>query len=187
MHTTRRIFVLIGFIILLLVVWFIFPRNTQAPAPQAQVLSYADCVRAGYPIKEMYPRQCTTPDGRTYAEEKPQQATYINTTADTVVFDVPFPGAVVGKKFLVKGTARGTWFFEASFPVEVLDKNGKRLASVPAQAQGEWMTEGLVPFSASISIPETYTGPATLVLHKDNPSGLPKNDASVSFPIVIQY
>ena len=31
-----------------------------------------------------------------------------------------------------------------------------------------------------------YTGAATLVLKRDNPSGLPENDASVVVPITIQ-
>ena len=113
--------------------------------------------------------------------------TYVNASADVLMVDLPFPGAVVGKTFSVIGTARGGWYFEASFPVEVLDKDGKRLAAVPAQAQSSWMTNKFVPFKADVVIPKTYIGPATLVLHKDNPSGLVQNDASVSFPITIEY
>jgi len=33
-----------------------------------EVHSFGDCVRAGYPVMESYPRQCRTPDGRTFAE-----------------------------------------------------------------------------------------------------------------------
>jgi len=42
-----------------------------------------------------------------------------------------------------------------------------------------------VPFTAQVTV-EDYSGPATLVLLKDNPSGLPENDDSVSFSVVIQ-
>lgn len=101
--------------------------------------------------------------------------------------DTPFPGAVTGKEFSVIGQARGTWFFEASFPVEVLDKDGKRLAQGVAQAQGEWMTTDFVAFKADIKVPQSYIGSATLVLHKDNPSDDRKLDASVSFPFTIEY
>lgn len=151
------------------------------------VLSFADCERAGYPVMESHPRQCRTPDGRTYAEELPVPITYTNASADLITVDLPYPGAVTGKSFTVTGQARGTWYFEASFPLEVLDKDGKTLVTGHAEAQGEWMTENFVPFKGEIAVPSTYIGPATLVLHKDNPSGLAEHDASISFPITIEY
>lgn len=112
---------------------------------------------------------------------------YTNASADLITIELPFPGAVTGKSFSVIGKARGPWFFEASFPVEVLDKNGTRLASGIAQAQGDWMTPDFVGFKADIVVPDSYIGPATLLLRKDNASGLPEHDASVSFPITIEY
>lgn len=30
---------------------------------------FAGCAEAGYPVMESYPRQCRTPDGRTFVEE----------------------------------------------------------------------------------------------------------------------
>jgi hypothetical protein len=178
---------IIFIIILIAIAVAVWAGVKKEDAETPTVLSFADCVAAGYPISGQNPRQCKTPDGRTYAEEIAIQPTYINASADNIVVDLPFPGAVTGKSFTVKGRARGTWYFEASFPVEVLDKNGKRLTIIPAQAQGEWMTTEFVPFSVAVSVPSTYIGPATLVLHKDNPSGLPQNDASISFPITIEY
>lgn len=113
--------------------------------------------------------------------------TYSNATADIITVELPFPGAVTGKQFSVIGKARGYWFFEASFPIQVLDKDGKLLTQGFAQAKDEWMTTDFVPFKADITIPETYTGPATLVLKKDNPSGLSEHDAFISFPFTIEY
>jgi hypothetical protein len=127
------------------------------------------------------------PDGRIYAEELPEKITYRNASTDNIVVELPFPGAVTGKEFSVIGKARGTWFFEASFPIEVLDKDGKSLFVAIAQAQGEWMTKEFVLFKADIKIPQSYIGKATLVLKKDNPSGLPEHDASIAFPITIEY
>lgn len=117
----------------------------------------------------------------------PPQITYINATSDLIEVELPFPGAVTGKEFGVLGKARGYWFFEASFPIELLDKDGKLLATGIATAQTDWMTTEFVPFKAEIKAPIDYIGPATLVLHKDNPSGLPENDASISFPITVEY
>jgi len=114
--------------------------------------------------------------------------TYINATNNEIIVDLPFPGAVVGKDFTVVGKARGSWFFEASFPIDVLDKDGKILFQTYATAKGEWMTQDFVPFKSQlIQLPDYYIGPATLVLHKDNPSDLPGNDASASFPITVEY
>lgn len=36
--------------------------------PVSKISSFEDCVNAGYPIMESYPRQCKTPDGRTFTE-----------------------------------------------------------------------------------------------------------------------
>ena len=115
------------------------------------------------------------------------EITYINSSADLIMVDLPFPGAVVGKEFSVIGKARGNWFFEASFPFDLRDPSGKIIAQSYAQAEGEWMTTEFVPFKGEIKVPISYIGPAILVLMKDNPSGLPEHDASVSFPIVIEY
>jgi hypothetical protein len=161
--------------------------DTSTTTPAAEVLSFEDCVKAGYPVMESYPRQCRVPDGRVYAEELPQTVTYSNASANLIVVDTPPPGAVTDKEVQVKGRARGTWYFEASFPVELRDANGKILATGIAQAQGDWMTENFVPFSVTVTAPQSYIGPATLVLKKDNPSGLPENDASLSIPLTIEY
>ncbi|GAI55743.1 unnamed protein product, partial [marine sediment metagenome] len=41
-----------------------FDGNTCVP----EVYSFNDCIKAGYPVMESYPRQCKTPDGRTFTE-----------------------------------------------------------------------------------------------------------------------
>ena len=111
--------------------------------------------------------------------------TYTNATSENIRVDAPQPNAVVSNTFVVSGAAAG-WYFEASFPIEVTDSNGTIIAQLPATAQGDWMTSEFVPFSATVTVTNGYTGPATIILKKDNPSGLPEYDASVSYPVVIQ-
>jgi hypothetical protein len=94
----------------------------------------------------------------------------------------PQPNATVSSPLTVTGEARGTWYFEASFPVRVLDANGNVLAAVPAQAQGDWMTTDFVPFTATLTFNAT-TATGTIVFEKDNPSDLPENAASVIVPV----
>ncbi|KKS23044.1 MAG: hypothetical protein UU82_C0042G0005 [Candidatus Nomurabacteria bacterium GW2011_GWC2_41_8] len=116
-----------------------------------------------------------------------QKITYNNATTDLIIVELPFPGAVTGKEFSVIGKARGNWFFEASFPITLLDKNGNMLVETYATAQGEWMTTDFVPFKSEVKAPIDYIGPATLILKKDNPSDMREFDASISFPITIEY
>lgn len=162
--------------------WYLIEKNQK----KVTVNSFETCLEAGYPVLESYPRQCKTPDGLFYTEEIVSNITYNNTTPDKIKVELPFPGAVVGKEFKVIGEAKG-FYFEGSFPVQVLDKDGNILVSHYATAQGEWMTSELVPFVADIKIDGDYIGPATLVLHKDNVSDMRELDASISFPITVEY
>jgi hypothetical protein len=76
------------------------------------------------------------------------------------------------------------WYFEASFPVKLLDSQNQQIAIAPAQAQSDWMTTSFVPFVATLTFPpQTPGSQGTLVLQKDNPSGEPQNDASVQIPV----
>ena len=105
--------------------------------------------------------------------------------SENVNIFIPLSGATVSKSFKVAGEARGTWYFEASFPLQVHDAANNRVGGGLARAQENWMTEKFVPFVADVKV-GSYSGLATLVLLKDNPSGLPENDDSVSIPIVIK-
>lgn len=104
---------------------------------------------------------------------------------DRVVVTSPSAGSTVAKAFTVTGEAPGNWYFEASFPIQIRDADNNKVAQGIAQAQSDWMTVEQVPFKADITI-DTYSGPATLVLMRDNPSGLPEHDDSLSIPIIIK-
>ena len=96
---------------------------------------------------------------------------------------LPQPNSVVSSPLTVTGEARGTWYFEASFPVKLYDANNSLLAQAPAQALSDWMTTDFVSFSVTLTFPTPSTQTGTLVLEKDNPSGLPQNDDSFSIPV----
>lgn len=96
----------------------------------------------------------------------------------------PYPNGIVASPLTITGEARGTWYFEASFPVEMQDVDGNVLGQGHAEAIGNWMTEDFVPYTATLS----FTVPAgvtegVLYLRKDNPSGLPANDDEAHFPV----
>ena len=105
-------------------------------------------------------------------------------TDDLIHLTAPHPNDLVASPLTVSGQARGTWYFEGSFPVILVGANGDTLAMKPAQAQGEWMTADFVPFTLTLdfSVPSAVAG-GTLILKKDNPSGLPEHDREIRIPV----
>lgn len=112
------------------------------------------------------------------------QATYLNAGPDLIEVAVT-PGQAVSNPLILSGRARGYWYFEASFPVRLVDQSGAVLAEVPAQAMGDWMTEDFVPWSVTLSYPAQPSGTqGFLILRNDNPSGEPERDRSVTIPVI---
>ena len=107
-------------------------------------------------------------------------------SSDSVIVTYPSPHQTIGQEFTLIGKARGTWYFEASFPVTLIGENKEVLTQGIATAVGDWMTTEFVPFKVTLKIATPYVGKATLILRKDNPSGLPQNDASFLVPVIIQ-
>ncbi len=112
--------------------------------------------------------------------------TYPAPLSAQVSLSSPQPNATVSHTFNVSGRAPGPWYFEAQFPIQVRDSNDNIVGRTTGQAQGNWQTDALVPFNATITVDASFQGTATLILLKDNPSGLPQNDDSVTIPIVVE-
>ena len=159
---------------------FLFVWNYKlCKKPSLTVTDFESCIAAGYPVLESYPPQCKTPDNRTFIEDIGNSLE----KADLIQVSSPRPNEIVKSPLLVKGEARGYWFFEASFPVRLLDDQGQVVASGIAQALSDWMTENFVPFEAELSFSTPESEKGTLVLEKDNPSGLPENSDQLRFPV----
>ena len=98
----------------------------------------------------------------------------------------PTKGSVISSPVTITGEARGYWFFEASFPISVVDWDGLIIGEGVATANGEWMTENFVPFTATVTFNLPNDTPyrrGALILKKDNPSGLPENDDALEIPV----
>ena len=111
------------------------------------------------------------------------ETTAKETISDQIRVTKPQPNQLVESPLMIEGEARGTWFFEATFPVKLLDANGDVIATYFAQAQGEWMTEDFVLFKAQLIFEKPVTDTGVLILEKDNPSGLTENDANIEIPV----
>jgi hypothetical protein len=158
------------------------PSSTPPAAgnPTSSIASFAECAAAGYPIMESFPRQCRVPGGESFTEPR---ATTTPDVSDLIHVAAPAENTLVTSPLAVTGEARGTWYFEASFPIVLLDATGKTIVEDHATAQGDWMTEDFVPFTASLTFAKPATANGTLVLKRDNPSGLPQNDAEIRIPV----
>lgn len=103
--------------------------------------------------------------------------------SENIQVTAPHADTLVSSPLTVTGQAKGTWYFEASFPVRLLDGNGNEIAITPAQAQGDWMTEDFVPFVATLSFAKPTTPTGTLILENDNPSGDPARAMQIAIPV----
>ncbi len=117
----------------------------------------------------------------TDAESSPSASSMVGDSL--VQLALPSPGATVSPPLRIEGVARGTYFFEGSFPVRLEDGDGNELITAPATAAGDWMTDNWVGYSAILEFtpPKTETG--TLILERDNPSGLERNAHRLRIPI----
>lgn len=162
------------------------PTSSQSP-PQAggEVNNFMECTAEGNAIMESYPRQCRDEDGNVYIEDvgNPEDS---GEKTDLIQIDNPRPNQKITSPLIIEGQARGYWFFEASFPVVLVDWDGRIIAQGIAQTQSDWMTEEFVPFEAELTFetPDTsVSNRGALILRKDNPSGLPENDDALEIPI----
>jgi hypothetical protein len=172
----------IGIIIVVLIViglgaWWQF--NTQKETP---ITTFEECLNAGYPVAESYPRQCRNKD-QTFIEN------IGNAFEKTglIRVETPHPNKVIKSPLKILGEARGNWFFEASFPIVLVDQDRRTIAEGIATAQSDWMTTEFVPFEAELTfvIDEVMSGKkGTLYLHKDNPSGLSEYNDLLEIPVI---
>ena len=161
------------------------PRSLPLPQirkPAGEIASFDDCIQAGYPVLESYPARCKTSEGATFTQNIGNELDLL----DTIVVDYPRPSQLVESPLIIKGRARGTWFFEASAPVTLLDDNGEVLTESFIQATGDWMTEDFIDFKGEINFYPKGASAGTLVLRNDNPSGMPENELRLEIPVIFE-
>jgi membrane-bound inhibitor of C-type lysozyme len=127
--------------------------------------------------------QSATPDSRNFTGQTGGAADKSN----LIRLDSPQANQVIHSPLTITGQARGTWFFEASFPVILTNWDGLIIAQGIATAKSDWTTEDFVPFEAVLEFDEnqTYSNRGFLILKKDNPSGLPEHDDALEIPVLI--
>lgn len=162
-----QIFGLVGLIITIAIAaWWLVSMGPVAPAP--------------------------TPDGQPVTVPlDPVIVADIEAHKDLIMLTSPEPNETISSPLTLTGKARGTWYFEGSFPVILTDWDGRIIAEQVATARGPWMTEDFVPFTLTFSFTSSYHAGdpdfmqrGSLILRKDNPSGLPEHDDALEIPII---
>lgn len=114
----------------------------------------------------------------------PPSDRYVSTKGVVLKITSPAQDSPVAGPLTVLGQVPGSWSFEGQFPVVLKDQSGNVLAQASAKLSGEWMTDQLVPFSASVPFePPAGNQTGTLELQNANPSGLADKADSVSLPV----
>ncbi len=158
------------------------------------VENFEDCVRAGNPVMESYPRQCRDMNtDKSFTEELDLGSSQseigedeINTQGkdELILLDNPLSNQEITSPLLITGEAVGTWFFEGDFPVILANSEGEIIAEGFVTAKDEWMTEEFVQFEGTLEFEKPEFGETgTLILKKDNPSDLSELDDSLEIPI----
>ncbi len=117
--------------------------------------------------------------------------------SDIIKVYYPQPGTKISSSLKVTGAARGQWYFEATFPVTVVNWDGLIIGEGYATARPaedkDWMTTEFTPFEGTIKFekptiiePGTYNERGAVIFQKSNPSDLPENDAAVEIPILFE-
>lgn len=157
--------IIIIIVLVVLVAGWAFLRGSE----DRWICQDGEWIKHGYPSAEKPTEQCGE--------------AVIIPDEPAIIVETPQPNDVVASPLEIKGRARGTWYFEGDFPVKLLDENDKEIAVFFATAIGEWMTEEFVDFECVIEFENTTSTTGTLVLEKDNPSGLPEFEEELIIPI----
>jgi hypothetical protein len=174
MDTQRRSIILVSVIIIFLLavtgssIWLarsgqlssIFPSPTPTPSVTTTV----------------------TPTPTTYPTGSPTPTPTQIQTSDITVSSLT-EHQTISSPLTITGQAKGSWYFEASFPIKVLDSKGNILGQGQGKAQGSWMTDAFVPFTATITFTKPITTDGEIVLANDNPSGKPENAKELRIPV----
>ncbi|MBU1046717.1 Gmad2 immunoglobulin-like domain-containing protein [Patescibacteria group bacterium] len=171
-------------IILLLYVGILYIKSVNKSG--IIIKDFNSCMEAGNPIMESYPRQCS--DGENHFVENIGN---IFEVQNLIELNSVRPNDKISSPLVLEGQAVGSWYFEGSFPVVLTDWDGLIIAegyvTAHPPAGEDWMTEDFVQFKGELEFEKPdFDNRGTLILRKDNPSGLPEHDNVLEIPVLFE-
>jgi len=188
MKHRKIVFVFTLLIIVLVLSYWLegkFSKEDMQPEMVACTMDAMECPDGSFVGRSAPDCEFVCPDVEEVGAEEAESS-----TSTDIQMTSPAVGVVITSPLALSGQALGTWYFEASAPVEIRDWQGNTIAQSFVTAQGDWMTESFVPFTGDITFVSPYTQgdpvawkQGSIVFKKDNPSGEPQFDDEIIIPI----
>lgn len=102
---------------------------------------------------------------------------------NSIIIEYPRKNQKIKSPLIIKGKARGDWFFEAQFIAEIYDIHDIFLGRAILTAKEDWMTENFVPFEGELTFVPPSTSLGKIRFFNANPSGLPENQKIFEMPV----
>jgi len=113
----------------------------------------------------------------------PQTQSAVALEAEGIKVTTPRSGQKIKSPMLISGEAVGSWYFEGEIPAILYNAQSEEIIRGNAKANGDWMTDQLVPFELTLEYDQPVTSTGTLILRKNNPSGQDALNQSIEIPI----
>lgn len=91
-NLTQALLLLAAFIAVVGGIWYWQSSRNEQPTPeQTAITNFEECIAAGNPAMESYPRQCRSDDGQTFTEEIDDMANWQTYRNDEFGFEIMYP------------------------------------------------------------------------------------------------
>lgn len=154
----RPFLITVAVFILIVVALFVAKVFDTTPA----ITSFEQCVAAGHPVMESYPRQCAVPGGASFTEIIDQFSSSsassftssIVAQSNNIHIFSPAPNTQIGPILIVTGEAR---VFENAFSYRLLDATNATVFESNAMANAPDIGQ-FGPFQLTITVPPQLVG-----------------------------
>ncbi|MGB8705139.1 MAG: Gmad2 immunoglobulin-like domain-containing protein [Gillisia sp.] len=128
--------------------------------------------------------QIAAPINKTKPDTAVSRAARVENGEPVIKVTKPEINQPIGSPLQIKGKAMGSWFFEGSAPVKLVNENNKEIVKGVITTTEDWTTKDFVNFSGKLSfdLPENSKS-GFLILAKSNPSGLAERNESIKIPV----
>lgn len=170
----------------------------QSDRPSVGATNFEECVGAGNPVMESHPRQCNdVRTGKTFVEQLDEEVQddvpelktreYQSAKGVTVFINNWAYNREVTSPLTITGQVPGSWSHEGVFTIDLSFEGDVGLPGATARLQGDWMTDELVPFTATLEFDskQLVGKDVAIIIRNANPSGLPENDDSLSLEVQV--
>ena len=107
----------------------------------------------------------------------------VNLLHDEIRITIPVFNQTLTSPFIIKGEAKGTWFFEGDFPIHLFTIDHHLITTAIASTEYDWMTESFIPFEATLSFDTPIDQNGYILIQNNNPSDNIQLNKMIRIPI----